>query len=160
MVVQLDVVVLCLPAVDLSLDLVAIVVQDKEVRLDTTPQHGSDLLEGLRLVFRAQTSVGETHELKRTVPNEKSHSSLFTSLFAGKRGTETSTNGPPNGSPKDLGDIGRRRRQRNIDQAKGGRSRLSQDDVYGQVGFLNRTEGLPRSWNHSPIRGQNQACLI
>lgn len=47
MVVQLDIVVFRLPAVDLSLNLVSVVVQDKEVRVHTSLEHGADLLQGL-----------------------------------------------------------------------------------------------------------------
>jgi hypothetical protein len=48
MVVQLDIIVLCRPTVDLPLDLVAIVVDDEEVRLDSVADHGPDLLQRLR----------------------------------------------------------------------------------------------------------------
>lgn len=48
MVVHLDIVVLCLPAVNLSLDFVSVVVEDEEVWADASSQHRTNLLQGLR----------------------------------------------------------------------------------------------------------------
>ena len=47
MIVQLDIVVFRIPPVDLSFNLVSIVIEDKEVRTKTSSEHRADLLDRL-----------------------------------------------------------------------------------------------------------------
>ena len=49
MIVQLDIVVLRIPPVDLSFNLVSIVIKDEKVRAKTSSEHCTDLLDRLPL---------------------------------------------------------------------------------------------------------------
>lgn len=73
MVVHLDIVVFGLFAVNLAFDFVPVVVQDEEVRLDTSAEHRSDFLQSLLLsaalvnLCGSRTSCREPSPTNRTV---------------------------------------------------------------------------------------------
>ena len=99
MIIQLNVIVFRIPSVDLSFDLVPIVVENKDVRMDTTAQHRSDLLQGLYPLVSLHhpcilsctiTDNGSTYQLKRSVSDEQDCPSRTALLLRCERTAQTS----------------------------------------------------------------------
>ena len=63
MIVHLNVVVLRLPAVNLSLDLVTVIVEYEKIWLDSSSNHGANLLQSLRST-RTHLGIFPTHKLE------------------------------------------------------------------------------------------------
>ena len=114
MVVHLNIVVFCLFTVNLSLDLVPVIVEDEEVWLDPSSEHRSDLLQS---------------KLERAVPDEQDGSAFLAGLLRGKGCAETCSNRPTDSAPQDLGHISRVGWEWNVCEAERGCTGLGQDDV-------------------------------
>jgi hypothetical protein len=90
MIIQLDIIVFRIPPVDLSFNLVSIVIEDKEIWTKASSEHRTDLLDRLP----SASSSKRTYQLQTTI-SDKQHSPPFLLRFlGGKGGTECSAYGP------------------------------------------------------------------